>query len=228
LSFITKLNPVTYNLNVHRENEICGINNTSEWQGKYDIEKITQTGFLAQEVEQAAKACNYDFNGVQAPAGTAKLYSIQYAAFVMPLVKAVQELNATNEELKMENAVLKSEAGNQKSEIEILKSEVENLKRTMGIAKPSTPNEASAVLYQNSPNPFTEKTTIHYFIPASAHQAEIKVYSADGRELKSFLVTGKEYGQIEINGNILPAGIYSYTLVVDGKTMDSKQMVLTR
>ena len=91
LSFINKLKPVTYTLNIHRQNEMCGIKDSTQWEGKYGIEKITQTGFIAQEVEQAAKETNYDFNGVKAPQGNAKLYSIQYASFVVPLVKAVQE-----------------------------------------------------------------------------------------------------------------------------------------
>ena len=42
---------------------------------------------------EAAIESNYPFNGVTAPTGNAKLYSIQYASFVVPLVKAVQELN---------------------------------------------------------------------------------------------------------------------------------------
>ncbi len=99
LLFINKLNPVTYNLNIHRQNEMCGIKDSAQWDGKYDIEKISQTGFLAQEVEAAAIESGYDFNGVRAPHGNAKLYSIQYAAFVVPLVKAVQELANQNDEL---------------------------------------------------------------------------------------------------------------------------------
>lgn len=106
LSFITKLNPVTYKLNIHRQNEIVGIKDTADWEGKYDIEQMTQTGFLAQEVEQAAKDLNYEFSGVTAPTGNAKLYSLQYSAFVVPLVKAVQEQQQVIDELKKQNANL--------------------------------------------------------------------------------------------------------------------------
>jgi hypothetical protein len=91
LEFITKLNPVTYKLNIHRQNALCGIIDTAMWDGKYDIEQITQSGFLAQEVEQAAREVDYDFNGITPPEGNAPLYSLQYSAFVVPLVKAVQE-----------------------------------------------------------------------------------------------------------------------------------------
>ena len=49
------------------------------------------TGFLAQDVEKAAKESGYDFSGVQIPANPDELYSLRYSDFVMPLVKAVQE-----------------------------------------------------------------------------------------------------------------------------------------
>lgn len=221
LSFITKLNPVTYNLNIHRQNEICGIKDTNEWEGKYDIEKIVQTGFLAQEVEQAAKECNYDFNGVHAPSGNAKLYSVQYASFVVPLVKSVQELSKENEELKAEVRI-------QKSENNELKSRIERLESVLGLTTAVFQPPTSAFLLQNAPNPFTEKSVINYNIPPASNQAVLKIYSADGKELNSYSLPSKGAGQIEINGNTLAAGIYNYTLFIDGKATDSKQMIITK
>ncbi len=108
LAFISKLRPVTYNLNIHRQNEmVLKGADTTDWEGKYDIEKIKMTGFIAQEVEKAAKESNYDFSGVQIPSDPSKLYSVRYAEFVVPLVKAVQELKAQNDELKKEIEELK-------------------------------------------------------------------------------------------------------------------------
>jgi trimeric autotransporter adhesin len=93
LSFIMKLKPVTYHLDIHKQNEMVYTrgSDTLSWPGKYDIETITQTGFIAQEVELAAKQSNYDFSGVIAPKNEEGLYSIRYAEFVVPLVKAIQE-----------------------------------------------------------------------------------------------------------------------------------------
>ncbi len=90
LAFITKLRPVTYNLDIRTQNELQGIR-TRDFETKYDIERIKQTGFIAQEVARAAKEVNFDFNGVSAPASDKDLYTIRYAEFVVPLVKAVQE-----------------------------------------------------------------------------------------------------------------------------------------
>lgn len=92
LDFINRLRPVTYHFDVHKEYEMVhGSKDVGEWEGKYDLEKRQMTGFIAQEVEAAAKASGYDFSGVRAPEGTTKLYSLSYGEFVVPLVKAVQE-----------------------------------------------------------------------------------------------------------------------------------------
>ncbi len=63
------------------------------------MSRIT-SGFVAQEVEKAAQQLGYDFSGVDAPKNEKDVYALRYADFVVPLVKAVQELNVTNEELK--------------------------------------------------------------------------------------------------------------------------------
>ncbi len=74
------------------------------------------TGFLAQEVEAAAKKINYDFSGVDVPKVDGGLYSLRYAEFVVPLVKAVQEQqviietqNKTLAQLQQENQQMKAE-----------------------------------------------------------------------------------------------------------------------
>jgi hypothetical protein len=91
LSFITKLHPVTYHLNVDKENEIVGTKDKVNWNGKYDVEKIQFTGFLAQEVEATAAKLNYDFSGVVKPKNERDLYGLSYSQFVVPLVKGMQE-----------------------------------------------------------------------------------------------------------------------------------------
>lgn len=115
LDFITRLRPVTYRLSLQKQNEVLGLKDSANWEGKYDIEQQTQSGFVAQEVDQAAKELNYDFNGVSAPKGNRKLYSMQYAAFVVPLVKAVQEQQQFIQQ--------------QKDEIEALKKRLEKMEK---------------------------------------------------------------------------------------------------
>jgi hypothetical protein len=72
--------------------EITGNKEAADYPGKYDIEKIKFSGFLAQDVEEAANEAGYNFSGITKPRTTTDLYSLSYESFVVPLVKAVQEL----------------------------------------------------------------------------------------------------------------------------------------
>ncbi len=91
LDFILRLHPVTYNLDIKMMAKITGNKETKDYPGKYDVEKINQSGFLAQEVEVAANESGYNFSGVKIPKNSTTLYSLSYETFVVPLVKAMQE-----------------------------------------------------------------------------------------------------------------------------------------
>ncbi|MEO7445287.1 MAG: tail fiber domain-containing protein [Ferruginibacter sp.] len=99
LDFILRLHPVTYNLNIESMRKITGNKETEDYPGKYDVEKIKQSGFLAQQVEQAATESGYTFSGVIVPKNNSTLYSLSYEQFVVPLVKAVQEQQVLIEKL---------------------------------------------------------------------------------------------------------------------------------
>jgi hypothetical protein len=112
LEFILKLRPVLYQLDVaslhsklHSGREIENTALTQE--AIAEKERITYTGFLAQEVEKAAAAANFDFSGVDKPKNENDLYGLRYAEFVVPVIKAVQELSQQNEDLRKEIEELK-------------------------------------------------------------------------------------------------------------------------
>ena len=48
-----------------------------------------------------------------------------------------------------------------------------------------------------------------------------------GLQKKAFNITSKGKASILINGSELQAGMYLYTLIVDGKEVDTKKMILT-
>jgi len=91
LAFITRLRPVTYHISNRAIVSITGNKETPDFPGKYDNEKVKYSGFIAQDVEQAAKTSGYDFSGYTAPRNDKELYTLSYEQFVVPLVKAVQE-----------------------------------------------------------------------------------------------------------------------------------------
>jgi trimeric autotransporter adhesin len=91
IAFITLLRPVTYQKSLKLENQVIGRNGEMKLNKDNNYEKMLYTGFIAQEVEAAAKLIGYDFSGVDAPKNEKDLYGLRYAEFVVPLVKAVQE-----------------------------------------------------------------------------------------------------------------------------------------
>ena len=72
-------------------------------------EQIIYSGFIAQDVEKAAKELGFDFSGVDAAKNDKDLYGLRYSEFVVPLVKAVQELQLQLNDMKEEIDLLKKE-----------------------------------------------------------------------------------------------------------------------
>ena len=73
-------------------------------------------------------------------------------------------------------------------------------------------------LFQNYPNPFNPETIIHYYLGKPAY-VELNVYNAIGEKIRDLVDSYKyagEYSTIwdakDRTGNILPSGIYIYTL----------------
>jgi hypothetical protein len=105
LEFIKLLRPVTYQLQVNNLAQQLNEDRSTDTSGRKITlepdaftnasrdakERQIQTGFLAQQVDSAARSIGYDFSGVDAPKNESDLYGLRYAEFVVPLVKAVQE-----------------------------------------------------------------------------------------------------------------------------------------
>jgi hypothetical protein len=96
LDFILKLRPVTYNYKLHKDG--VGPDAATAEKPNYEnwdeVTKIKFSGFIAQEVEKAAKESGYEFSGVDKPKDAESLYALRYSEFVVPLVKSTQELNS--------------------------------------------------------------------------------------------------------------------------------------
>ena len=228
LAFIKQLKPVTYTLKVSELNNYLRPKDATDMNGKkIDIpeqhtnitanEKIVYTGFIAQQVAEAAEKAGYDFHGVDKPKNDKDLYGLRYAEFVTPLVQAVQELSSTNDSLK-------AQLNKQQLQIDDMLRQINNLKN----GNTATQISALPVLRQNSPNPFNNNTIISYFLPPTTKNAQLIVSTANGQSLKTISVNTNGEGQAIICGGELAAGNYFYTLVADGKRVDTKQMILTR
>jgi len=233
LEFIKLLRPVVYNFDSKKFQEFLIKNMPDSIRKKYlenDFDPSTairQSGFIAQEVEKAAKEIGYNFNGVHVPENDNDNYSISYSQFVVPLVKGMQEQQQMIEEQKQLLDKQQTQINELKALVKGFSDNTAETSKTMGSVKLT---EAQLiVLEQNVPNPFAEQTTIAYSLNEGVQKAQILFYNADGKlvnasELKA--MAGK--GELNVFASDLSNGLYSYTLVVDGKVMETKRMIKTK
>jgi len=81
------------------------------------------------------------------------------------------------------------------------------------------------VLNQNIPNPFEENTVITYMIPKNFREAQIIFTSITGEVIKTAEIKQAGKGQVNVFAKDISKGVYTYTLIVDGKPIDTKKMV---
>lgn len=219
LSFIKRLRPVLYNFDAAAFDDFLSqhLPDSIKAKRKAAMKKlnalsranqIVQTGFIAQEVAEAAKEAKYDFNGVHVPESNTDNYSLSYEKMVVPLVKAVQELAAQNEELR---------------------KEIEKLK-AMAQDKASGPvvTVSSATLSQNTPNPANSNTVIKYSLPANIQSAQLIITGERGEKLKEIILNKETSGAVNINTANMNPGTYQCALYVNGSLVAVKQMLVAR
>ncbi|HVG16688.1 MAG TPA: T9SS type A sorting domain-containing protein, partial [Chitinophagaceae bacterium] len=182
--------------------------------------KIKYTGFVAQEVEEAAKKLDYDFSGVDAPKNDEDVYGIRYSAFVVPLVKSVQE---QQKQIEDQNKKLEQ----QEMRINQLTQLVDKLLADKGMPNTAI-NASSAYLVANAPNPFNASTIIRYHIPDNAASARLVITNMKGQVMKTTVLNGKGDGQVTLNAGTLAAGSYNYSLWIGNEQVDTKQMLIVR
>ena len=135
--------------------------------------------------------------------------SVNYVEMVPLLVQSIKELKAEIEELKG-NDVKKTASRN-----------------TMATSIEGTDVEAYT-LYQNEPNPFKEATTVKLTIPKKAQDAALIIYDMSGKQLKQININGRGKTSVKITSEGLGAGMYLYSLIADGKMINTKRMILTK
>jgi trimeric autotransporter adhesin len=206
LEFIKQLRPVSYSFDQNSIDSFLGIPDSMR-QYNPSARQITprQTGFIAQEVDELVKRTGYVFHGVEAPQHDKDHYSIRYGEFVVPLVKAVQELSATVEL--------------QQKKIDLL------LKANKELGGAALEDEV--ILFQNRPNPFTTDTEIQMSIPKRVKNAELVIYDLSGKQLGKATITARGSVNYKIEAGKFKSGMYLYTLITDNNASETKRMILT-
>jgi hypothetical protein len=141
--------------------------------------------------------------------------SIDYAPIVSLLIEAYKEQNERVQQLETTLNECCLTFGTKSTGFE------------NGNAEKQNSVNSKSTLYQNQPNPFNKKTTIRYFIPENSIQTSILVFDMQGKLIKTYSLTTKGDGTVEINASELQPGMYMYSLITGGKEVDTKKMILT-
>ncbi|MDD4821099.1 MAG: tail fiber domain-containing protein [Bacteroidales bacterium] len=205
LSKVLSLNPVQYNLKqmyIESKGDSTKASIPLYDEKSQQFQK-THFGLIAQELQKVYPELVYEQdNGY---------LSVDYVGLVPLLIQSIKEMKAEIEDLKSSDA--SRSIANEESETIQSNTLTENL----------TP-----VLYQNTPNPFSQQTEIKYFIPANTKTAFLCIYDLQGKQLKQIALGERgEEGAQTILGSEFAAGIYLYGLIADAKQIDLKRMVLT-
>lgn len=83
-------------------------------------------------------------------------------------------------------------------------------------------------LSQNRPNPFGDKTYISINVPNTVKAASLFIYDMNGKQIKQISITDRGNVSVHITAEEFDSGMYLYSLIADGKIVDTKRMVVTK
>ena len=136
--------------------------------------------------------------------------SINYVEMVPLLVQSINELKNELAELKGTS----SKKAKAKAELVAIEDNVSDIDMVR--------------MDQNKPNPFSESTVIALNIPNNAQTASIFIYDMTGKQVQSLPVSERGETNITVYASDLTAGMYIYTLVIDGKVAVTRRMIVTK
>lgn len=173
----------------------------------------SRTGFIAQDMQKI-----FPHLVKQDEAG---YLAIDYTGLIPVIVEAIKEqqliINAQSLKIKELESIINGGNGTENT----TKSYAAN-------GEENTELEHNAFLYANVPNPFYSTTEIKYFLPEGTRNAYLIIYNMRGESIKTMTLGGQGIGCVIIDGGQLAAGMYIYTLYINGKELDSKRMILTK
>jgi hypothetical protein len=191
-----------------------------------NLPKGRQYGFIAQEVERVipdlVRDTDVQFNESVADPDktgqhTEQLKAMNYQMLIPVLTQGIKEQQAQLEDMRRKYRNLEEAYQN-------LLDQVANIRQAL----PEATEQETIWLDQNAPNPFTESTRIAYRLPSDARSARLFITAPNGQMIRDIELSDRGSGATLIEANSLPAGLYQYSLWVDGQLIKTRQMILTR
>jgi len=165
--------------------------------------------------------------GIEGDIEKGETLGMAYQNIVPVLVEAIKELNTKVE--KQNNVVIENEA--LKAKINTLEEKFELLEKSLtticesgcaGLDKKTTEVD---VLYQSIPNPTDDIALINYYLASDKSNAEIRIYMSEGQTIETFKLDTKQgNGSVKVSLGNLASGTYLYTLIANGKVVDTKRI----
>ena len=135
--------------------------------------------------------------------------SINYVEMVPILVQAIGELKAEINELRGNESARKVSA--KTTAINDVEGSVEVL-----------------ALGQNKPNPFGTSTEIEVSVPESVQSAFVYVYDLQGKKVQQVNLTARGKQTVQLNAADLTDGMYLYSLIADGKVVETRRLIVEK
>jgi hypothetical protein len=190
-----------------------------QWDNELNNSKDLRNGFLAQDLQKVyPELVTEDNDG---------MLSVDYLGLIPVIVESIKEQQQIIDEQskridELENSVAKL------MDKTVLKSSENNSFSTNTALNTVSTENSQAILYQNTPNPFSHDTQIRFNIPASVNTATLTIYDLQGKQLMQFSIAKRGEGYQTISEHHLSAGMYFYALITDGAVVDTKRMILTK
>lgn len=210
-----------------------------------------QFGLIAQDVEQILPELVKDVTqpavldsvgNIITPAVTFK--SVKYESFIPILIQGVKEANVKNDSvvaiLNTRIDSLQNVISNFNTRMNQFENQLNDCcnnghnghhggnKSSSNLTEVVLENSNTVLLEQNVPNPFAESTTINYYIPENIKYAQLLFSDNFGRIIKTVDIETSGAGTIKVYASNLSQGTYTYSLVVDGKVVETKKMVCVK
>lgn len=202
-----------------------------EW--KNDVNQSgTKLGLIAQDVQkvlpEVVKSHGWvtdEKTGVRHLKKSERL-GVYYSDLIPVLIKGIQEQQNQIETLQNQNTNLNQRLRKLEEQMTIVLQQNATQKTTISPSN-TTPLEEK-LLFQNEPNPFHQNTTIRYFIPSNVQKASLQISTSNGQLVWEQVIADRGTGALTIAAKQLKAGTYLYSLILEGKLVKTKRMILTK